>query len=91
MRYEEGEDFKILAVSARDPRFNDVSDLSDIAEHYLREITHFFAVYKELEEKETEVLGWQDRASAYDIIVAAHRRLAGTSPQPHQPRHDEHQ
>ena len=77
MRDEEGEDFKILAVSARDPRFNDCMDLSDIAEHYLREITHFFAVYKELEEKETEVLGWQDRASAYQVITEAHRRQAG--------------
>jgi len=77
MRDEEGEDYKILAVSARDPRFNDVTDLTDVAEHYLREITHFFAVYKELEEKETEVLGWQDRATAYGIINEARRRLSG--------------
>ena len=41
------------------------------------EITHFFAVYKELEEKETEVLGWQDRVTAYGIINEARRRLSG--------------
>jgi inorganic pyrophosphatase len=80
MRDEEGEDFKILAVSARDPRFNDWTDLSHIPEHYLREITHFFAVYKELEEKETEVLGWHDRDASHRIILEAHRRLAGSDP-----------
>jgi inorganic pyrophosphatase len=79
MRDEEGEDYKILSVSARDPRFNDSMDLSDIAEHYLREITHFFAVYKELEEKETEVLGWQDRAAAYRVIDEAHHRYASSA------------
>jgi inorganic pyrophosphatase len=83
MRDEEGEDYKILAVSARDPRFNDAADLSDIAEHYLREITHFFAVYKELEEKETEVLGWQDRAMAYRIINEARHRHSGIPPADH--------
>jgi inorganic pyrophosphatase len=80
MRDEKGEDDKILAVSARDPRFNGIEELSDIPEHYLREITHFFAVYKELEEKETDVLGWQDRATAHDIIIEAHRRLSGRPP-----------
>jgi inorganic pyrophosphatase len=80
MRDEEGEDDKILAVSARDPRFNDLENLSDLPEHYLREITHFFAVYKELEEKETAVLGWQDRSSAYIVITEAHRRLSGRLP-----------
>src|ERR1051326_5451471 len=77
MRDEEGEDYKILAVSVRDPRFSDCHDLSDIPEHYLREITHFFAVYKELEQKETEVLGWPDRVSAHRIITEARRRLSG--------------
>ena len=80
MRDEEGEDDKILAVSARDPRFNGCGDLSDVPEHNLREITHFFAVYKELEEKETEVLGWQDRTTAYGIITEARRRLSGSVP-----------
>ena len=80
MHDEEGEDYKVLAVSARDPRFNDCNDLSDVAEHYLREITHFFAVYKELEEKETEVLGWQDRSTAHEIITEARQRLAGACP-----------
>lgn len=80
MRDEKGEDDKILAVSARDPRFNDYTDLADIPEHYLREITHFFAVYKELEEKATEVMGWQDRASAYAIINDARHRHSGTLP-----------
>src|SRR5947209_6213825 len=54
MRDEEGEDFKVLAVSARDPRFDHATDLTDIAEHYLRAVTHFFRVHTQPQEKGAE-------------------------------------
>jgi inorganic pyrophosphatase len=77
MRDEEGKDYKILAVSSRDPRFEEVHSLEDLPEHFLKEIVHFFTIYKELEEKETEVLGWQDLATAHQIIRDCHRRMSG--------------
>jgi len=68
MRDEKGPDEKILSVTAGDPRFEGIEHLSDLPSHILKEIVHFFDIYKELEEKETNVLGWQDVATAYRVI-----------------------
>jgi inorganic pyrophosphatase len=80
MRDEKGTDYKILAVSSRDPRYAETRVLEDLPEHSLKEIVHFFTVYKELEQKETEVLGWQDRETAYRIIQECHLRYRGREP-----------
>ena len=69
MRDEKGPDEKILSVAAADPRFEDIEHLSDLPSHILKEIVHFFDVYKELEEKQTIVLGWQDVATAHSVIT----------------------
>ncbi|MCC0176182.1 inorganic diphosphatase [Waterburya agarophytonicola K14] len=53
-------DEKILCVPAEDPRYNEVHSLKDIAPHRLEEIAEFFRTYKNLEKKETEILGWKD-------------------------------
>jgi inorganic pyrophosphatase len=72
---EEGEDTKVLAVHARDPRFSDVSSLAEVGKHRMREIEHFFAVYKDLEEKPVVVTGWDDNVqSAHELIIRAHQR-----------------
>lgn len=68
MRDEKGPDEKILAVAAADPRFAEVEKLADLPTHILKEIVHFFDIYKELEEKQTIVLGWQDVATAHIVI-----------------------
>lgn len=68
MRDDKGPDEKILSVAAADPRFEGIDRLSDLPGHILKEIVHFFDIYKELEEKETNVLGWQDVATAYSVI-----------------------
>lgn len=57
-------DFKVLAVPAEDPRFDDVKDIDDVPAHLLKEIEHFFSVYKNLQGKEVETLGWQDAEAA---------------------------
>lgn len=80
MRDEEGTDYKVLAVSSRDPRFREARVLDDLPGHILKELVHFFTVYKELEEKETEVLGWQDRDTVHRIILECHRRYNGAYP-----------
>jgi inorganic pyrophosphatase len=69
MRDEKGVDDKIICVATKDPRYSDIDDLDDLSEHLRREIVHFFAVYKELEEKSVEVLGWKTKAKAHQIIM----------------------
>ena len=69
MRDEKGVDDKIICVATKDPRYSDIDDLDDLSEHLRREIVHFFAVYKELEEKAVEVLGWNTKAKAHQIIM----------------------
>ncbi len=61
-------DDKILAVPVEDPHFKDAKDISDINPHLLEEIMHFFAEYKRLEGKETEVIGWFSAADAIKAI-----------------------
>ncbi|MGI8916398.1 MAG: inorganic diphosphatase [Chloroflexota bacterium] len=68
MTDEKGRDYKIFAVPADDPRFAEVTSLDDLPSHILREVEHFFAVYKQLEEKQVEVYGWQGLERAHELI-----------------------
>jgi inorganic pyrophosphatase len=68
MRDDKGPDEKILSVAAADPRFHGIEHLSDLPSHILKEIVHFFDIYKDLEDKETIVLGWQDVSTAHNVI-----------------------
>lgn len=72
MRDEKGVDHKVLAVPIGDPRFDEVNNLSGISPHWLREIENFFQTYKSLEDKFTEVVGWEDVGVAWDIIRAGY-------------------
>jgi inorganic pyrophosphatase len=72
MSDEHGPDAKILAVPAHDPRAAGIRDLSDVPAYLTAEIGHFFDIYKEIEPgKGTDVRGWQDRASAEEVIEDA--------------------
>lgn len=64
-------DAKILAVPVKDPRFKQIKNISDIDEHTLKEIQHFFKVYKDLQEKEVVVAEWSDKAEAEKNIAEA--------------------
>ncbi len=66
MSDEKGPDFKVLAVPVGDPRYQHVTDLSHLGDHWLREIETFFDTYKLLEPKQTEVLGWHDATFAWE-------------------------
>lgn len=55
-------DSKIIAIPFTDPSYNGYTDVSELPKHIFLEMTHFFSVYKELEEVETEVTeveGWE--------------------------------
>jgi len=65
---EKGTDEKILAVPVSDPYFDTYQNLKDVPPHFLREMDHFFRVYKELEGKPVHSMGWKDRWEAEQII-----------------------
>ena len=64
-------DQKILAVPNRNPRFDHIRTIDEVSPHSLREIEHFFTIYKELEGKKTEIHGWRGHEEACASIVAA--------------------
>ena len=68
-------DEKIIAYAAGNPRYVELQNYTDIRPHILREIEHFFAVYKDLEDKQTKVLGWKDRDAAHAVIQSSHKRF----------------
>ena len=69
---EHGEDDKILGVPIGDPRFQEVTDIRDVAEHLKAEIADFFLNYKKLEPKKwVKVKGWKDANAAENIILSA--------------------
>ncbi|MCC6313698.1 MAG: inorganic diphosphatase [Thermomicrobiales bacterium] len=74
MEDEKGPDFKVVAVPVGDPRYAHVHEMSDIGEHWGREIETFFATYKYLEPGQTEVLGWHSAADACTAIAECRRR-----------------
>lgn len=75
MRDEKGPDHKILAVPVWDQR-QGWFELSDVPRPFLKEIAHFFDIYKDLEEdKETTVGDWSDRGGAEEEIRLAQERF----------------
>lgn len=77
MRDEKGRDEKVLAVPVRDPLYDEMRTLDDVPAHFLREVEHFFAIYKDLEGIETTVLGWRGERTAQELLHAARDRYVG--------------
>jgi len=71
---ESGEDSKILGVPVVDPRFQEVTDVKDVAKHLKAEIEDFFLSYKRLEPRKwVKVKGWKDARTAGKMILLAIR------------------
>jgi len=64
-------DEKVLAVPVGDPYSTGTHDIGDVAPHYLREVEHFFRVYKDLEGTRTESRGFEGAAAARAAIAQA--------------------
>lgn len=67
-------DYKILAVQAKNPRFDNIKDIKDIQkthEHSLKEIAHFFEAYKNLENKKVKIINWGNKKEAAKEIKDA--------------------
>lgn len=68
MRDEKGEDFKVLCVAIGDALWEHAERLEHVSPHRLREIEHFFATYKLLEDKRVDVSGWGDVDAAMALL-----------------------
>ncbi|MFZ5624491.1 MAG: inorganic diphosphatase [Gemmatimonadota bacterium] len=64
-------DEKVLAVPLGDPYSEGINNLTDLPPHTLREVEHFFRVYKDLEGKVIETRGFEDASAARRAIEAA--------------------
>lgn len=73
-------DEKILACATGNPRLASVQNYTEIQPHILREVAHFFSIYKDLEGKRTKVLGWKDRDAAHKVITSSHARFSAGVP-----------
>lgn len=71
MEDEAGKDDKIIAVAQKDPRLSEVKDISDLDDHYKKEIQNFFEIYKKLEKKPVKVHRWHRKEEAYQVIKKA--------------------
>jgi inorganic pyrophosphatase len=61
-------DEKIIAIPMGDPNYNQYTDIESLPRHVFDEMRHFFAVYKNLEHKETVVDEVQPREAAVSVI-----------------------
>jgi inorganic pyrophosphatase len=69
------EDLKLLCVPTRDPRSETLKDYRDVHPHRLREIEHFFSIYKELEGKQSVTGGWVGADEARQAVVSANTQF----------------
>lgn len=77
MADDKGPDEKIICVPVSDPIMNKLNDISDMNEHLIKEIEHFFKVYKDLENKQVDVQGWGDVKVAKQMIEECAKRFQG--------------
>ena len=61
-------DDKVLAVPLNDPYTAEITDIHDLPPHLLKEIEHFFQIYKDLEGTRVQSLGWEGIESAHRVI-----------------------
>jgi inorganic pyrophosphatase len=76
MEDENGVDDKVLCVPLSDPAWNELETLDDLPKPLQDEISHFFSIYKDLEQKKVTVHGWYSREEALEEIEQARKRRA---------------
>jgi len=62
-------DDKILSVPVNDPFHGEYFDIADFPQHYLAEIEHFFSIYKDLEGRRVQTLGWHKSEVAMAMVM----------------------
>lgn len=61
-------DDKIIAIAENDMSVEHINDISELPNHFIRELRSFFEDYKKLEHKEVIVEDFQDASVARDIV-----------------------
>ena len=69
-------DEKIVAIPFKDPFLNSYNNISELPKHQFQEITHFFEVYKYLENKETRVDKVCGRKEAEETVIKSKKAYA---------------
>jgi inorganic pyrophosphatase len=76
MEDEHGIDDTVLCVPLDDPGWNALNDVEDLPPPLRQEISHFFAVYKDLDpDRASDVKGWANREKALATIEDSRRRF----------------
>ncbi len=71
MKDNGADDDKIIAIPFDDPTYNSYKDLAELPRHIFEEMSHFFTVYKSLENKQTVIDEIQSRDKALLVIEKA--------------------
>lgn len=74
MHDDKGSDDKVICVPVSDPNWNTFESLNDLSQQLQDEISHFFAIYKNLEKKDVRVEGWFPVMDAWKVIEEAKER-----------------
>jgi len=69
MSDEKGSDEKVLTVPVADPRLREVQEIGHVPPHFLKEVEHFFRIYKDLEGAKVTTLGWEPRGVAEQYVM----------------------
>ncbi|MGV0922324.1 inorganic diphosphatase [Empedobacter tilapiae] len=78
MSDDKGQDEKLICVPVADPTWNQLENITDMNPHTLKEVEHFFRVYKDLENKTTTIEGYGDKAEAEQLLQDARERFVPT-------------
>ena len=74
-------DDKIIAIPFSDPNYNHITHINDLPQHIFDEMVHFFKVYKQLENKETDIRTVYGREEALVVIrdaIENYKKVFGT-------------
>ena len=73
-------DDKIIAIPFSDPTYRDIKSFEELPQHIFDEIMHFFMVYKQLENKQTDIRTLYGPSEAIRIIhqsIISYREIYG--------------
>jgi inorganic pyrophosphatase len=68
-------DDKVISVPVNDRRHSHYVSIDNMRPHTKIEIEYFYSIYKDLEGKQTKVVGWQGPEYAHQIIVESIERF----------------
>jgi inorganic pyrophosphatase len=78
-------DHKVIGVPLGDPVWADVTKLEQLPPHLLKEIEHFFQVYKDLEKKKTATRGFRGLEETLEVIARSRAAFVPARAKRHEP------